>query len=372
MIFQLQDPNTVKVVVSGDGFVSSSTKVRGAAILRNYGGTVTPEPLIPGTLLTGTVLGSLATYEVYPSSSVVGSQIQVTLAASLGAVGPLVVTTAIDTPDVYPPAIPLSASPLPLAVTATLVSRIPVPAVPQPRVVGLQATATVSTWRYKFRETYGIKLPPDGAIRASGALVVALNCTGAGSHGVAGAVVANIPVSADGFATATTSQPAASGNIVIPITAEGYGKQAVKGSGTASVLLTLVVEGHAVQATGGPGLANVPVSCSGTIRHGVSGYYASRVNVTAIGAGEHTRFEVRGTVRASAGGILLARQVRVYHRLTGALVGQGPSVGGEFAVHCGLAPDEYIIVPIDLDPAAIDYTPPAAGRVVSVLARDAA
>ena len=79
---------------------------------------------------------------------------------------------------------------------------------------------------------------------------------------------------------------------------------------------------------------------------------------------------MRGEVRLTEGGLLVQRRVRVYSRETGALVGQGDSVGGYFRVPCDLNSAEYVILPIDLSESATDFAPPVANRVTSVLARD--
>lgn len=184
--------------------------------------------------------------------------------------------------------------------------------------------------------------------------------------------LANVPVTASGLIEVSSTAPTAYGDIHIPITADGDMAQAVRGSGAINCTLTLDVGAHALHTIGVVGATNVPVSADGHFLHGYSAREASLVKVVASGTGQHTRYEVRGEVRVSEGGLLVGRRVRVYGRLSGQLVGQADTVGGKFAVHCGLIPDEYVIVPIDLNPAAIDFTPPGASRVVSVLAQDAA
>lgn len=80
------------------------------------------------------------------------------------------------------------------------------------------------------------------------------------------------------------------------------------------------------------------------------------------------RFELRGIVRNQ--GVLVERRVRAYDRVTGALVGEADTAGGVFAIHTGFEPAEYVVLPIDLSESATDYAPPAANRVLSVLAQD--
>lgn len=80
------------------------------------------------------------------------------------------------------------------------------------------------------------------------------------------------------------------------------------------------------------------------------------------------RYRLAGEVRIN--GVLVDRRVRAYRRSDGALVAQGDTVAGAFDLHVGFAADEYTVIPIDLASGATDYTPPAANRVLSVLAQD--
>lgn len=81
------------------------------------------------------------------------------------------------------------------------------------------------------------------------------------------------------------------------------------------------------------------------------------------------RYELRGAVRSN--GVLVNRRVRAYRRDTGAMAGEADTVLGRFIIPAGSAPAEHYLIPIDLDAGASDYAPPAANRVVSVLAQDA-
>lgn len=80
------------------------------------------------------------------------------------------------------------------------------------------------------------------------------------------------------------------------------------------------------------------------------------------------RYVLRGEVRNQ--GVLVDRRVRAYRRSDGALIAQGDTVAGVFGLHAGFAADEYTVLPIDLASGATDFAPPAANRVVSVLAQD--
>jgi len=84
----------------------------------------------------------------------------------------------------------------------------------------------------------------------------------------------------------------------------------------------------------------------------------------------HLRYEVRGEVRL--GGVLVNRRVRCYARASGELMGQAETVAGRYRVHAGFTDAEVYVTAIDLADAATDWIPPAANRLVPVLADDAA
>ena len=97
---------------------------------------------------------------------------------------------------------------------------------------------------------------------------------------------------------------------------------------------------------------------------------AGAVPVVGACSAVHLRYELRGEVRV--GGVLVNRRVRAYLRDTGALVSQGDTTAGRFALPAGFDEAEHYVVPIDLAPGATDWLPPAANRIVSVLAMDEA
>lgn len=110
---------------------------------------------------------------------------------------------------------------------------------------------------------------------------------------------------------------------------------------------------------------------SGVGAHVVRGFAAaaSPLGVPRLVGTVH-RYELRGAVRDQ--GVLVNRTVRAYRRSTGALVAEGDTAAGLFALPVGFAADEYYLVPINLDAAATDFAPPCANRVTSVLAIDSA
>lgn len=86
--------------------------------------------------------------------------------------------------------------------------------------------------------------------------------------------------------------------------------------------------------------------------------------------GTVVRYELRGEVRDQ--GVLVNRRVRAHRRSDGALIAEGDTVAGVFALPVGFVADEYYLVPINLDAGATDFAPPCANRVTSVLAMDPA
>lgn len=82
------------------------------------------------------------------------------------------------------------------------------------------------------------------------------------------------------------------------------------------------------------------------------------------------RYELRGEVRDQ--GVLVNRRVRAHRRSDGALIAEGDTAAGLFALPVGFASDEYYLVPINLAAGAADFAPPCANRVTSALAMDVA
>jgi hypothetical protein len=173
---------------------------------------------------------------------------------------------------------------------------------------------------------------------------------------------ANLPDAVEGTAAGTleVAGGAVGEHIDVPLLVEGTGEGAFDITGAAQA-------GHGVAGTGATtlGLAG---TAAGVV--GVSGAAAGGLGITGAAQGIHERYELRGEVRQA--GILVDRRVRAYDRASGALIGQADTTFGRFAIHTGFVPGECYIVPIHLDSAATDWTPPTANRVLSVLAMDAA
>lgn len=125
------------------------------------------------------------------------------------------------------------------------------------------------------------------------------------------------------------------------------------------------VHGSIVTGSGAVVLDFVPAVAG---RHGVAGTASVVFDFVPTATAVHPRYEARGVVRQ--GGVLLNRRVRLYDRLTGALLSQGDTAAGKFALHAGFAEAEVYAVPIDLSDDAVDWRPPVANRVRTVLAQD--
>ncbi len=124
----------------------------------------------------------------------------------------------------------------------------------------------------------------------------------------------------------------------------------------------------AAHGIAGTAVAQVPISAALSAAHGVAMAVAAAVPVAAAMDVLIDRYELRGEVRLS--GVLVNRRVRAYLRSSGALVAEGDTVAGKFALHAGFAPAEHYITPIDLADTATDWLPPTANRITSVLASD--
>ena len=121
--------------------------------------------------------------------------------------------------------------------------------------------------------------------------------------------------------------------------------------------------GHGVAASA-VGQVDVAGAFAGDV--GAAGAFTGSVPLSGAFVGVHPRYEVAGEVRD--GGILVNRRVRVYNRATGALIAEADTVGGQFAIHAGWSAVETYVLPIHLDSGAVDFAPPCANRVTSVLA----
>lgn len=157
---------------------------------------------------------------------------------------------------------------------------------------------------------------------------------------------------------------------VLSITGAAVGFHGGTVEGTGDATLSFSGEATGKHGAGGPAAGAFSFTAAAIGKHGVTGVAAGSVSFASAAVANHPRYELRGDVKI--GDVLVNRRVRVYDRASGALVGQEDTVAGHFNVHTGFAEGEYYVTPIDLDPDAVDWKPPTANRVLSVLADDTA
>lgn len=159
------------------------------------------------------------------------------------------------------------------------------------------------------------------------------------------------------------------GTLALTGSAEGeHTNPSVDGTGTATLPFAGTAVG--VHAVGGPASGAFPFSAEAVGKHGAAGPAAGIFGLAGAAVAVHPRYELRGVVKV--GGALVDRRVRAYNRDSGELVGQVDTVAGAFVIRVGFAEDEFYVTPIDLDDAAVDWKPPTANRVLSVLVEDTA
>lgn len=141
-------------------------------------------------------------------------------------------------------------------------------------------------------------------------------------------------------------------------------------SGAAAATLSFTGVAAGAHGVAGPAAGALAFTAGALGGHGVAGAATGAVGFGAAAVAIHPRYELRGVTMV--GDVLVNRRVYAYLRATGALVGQADTVAGRFAVHAGFTEAEHFVTPIDTDPAATDWAPPTANRVLSVLADDAA
>lgn len=186
----------------------------------------------------------------------------------------------------------------------------------------------------------GVTGTAEGAIHFTGSSVAA--------HGVSGAAAGTLAFTGEGTAA----------HVVVVV--EGAVAGTIDFTGAAAAA-------HGVAAVG---LGTIAFAGSGAAAHGIAATCAGTLGFTGACAALHLRYEVRGEVRL--GGVLVNRRVRCSKRATGELMGQADTVAGVYRVHAGFDEAEVYVTAIDLAEAATDWIPPAANRLVPVLADDTA
>lgn len=135
-----------------------------------------------------------------------------------------------------------------------------------------------------------------------------------------------------------------------------------------ALVLDFTLTAEARHGVAGTGALTLSFAMDGEARHGVAGAGDLALGFSFAAEATHPRYELRGEVRLD--GVLVNRRVYGYLRETGELLGTAETVAGRFRVHAGFAEVECFVTPIDMDPAAVDWRPPTANRIKSVLADD--
>lgn len=216
-----------------------------------------------------------------------------------------------------------------------------------------------------------IGLPPDGRVFGAALGVMALGGAVVVRNGVRASASGAVPLSGEAVSETENTGRVANALGVLSLGGALVARHGVRSAALGTLPITLAgasLARHGVRAATAGAIRFVGAAHS---RHGVRATPVGAVPLRGVVGTTHGRYEVRGEVRLSPGGALAQRLVRVYARDSGELVASGDTVGGYFHLHCGFAPGEYVVLPIDMSPAAMDFVPPVANRVLSVLAQDA-
>lgn len=104
--------------------------------------------------------------------------------------------------------------------------------------------------------------------------------------------------------------------------------------------------------------------------HARVGTLAAVLSIDGAVAGLHPRYRLHGELRDGGALVTSPRRVRAHKRSNGALIGEVDTSTGVFDIPVGYALDEFYVVPLDMDSGAVDWLPPVANRVLSVLVSD--
>jgi len=104
--------------------------------------------------------------------------------------------------------------------------------------------------------------------------------------------------------------------------------------------------------------------------HARVGTLAALLSIDGAVAGLHPRYRLHGELRDGGALVTSPRRVRAHKRSNGAVVGEVDTSTGVFDIPVGYTLDEFYVVPIDMSSDAVDWIPPVANRVLSVLVSD--
>lgn len=105
-------------------------------------------------------------------------------------------------------------------------------------------------------------------------------------------------------------------------------------------------------------------------KHAVTGTLAAVLSIDGAVAGLHPRYRLHGELRDGGALVTSPRRVRAHKRSNGVVVAEVDTSTGVFDIDVGYALDEFYVVPLDLASDAVDWMPPVANRVLSVLVSD--
>ena len=138
---------------------------------------------------------------------------------------------------------------------------------------------------------------------------------------------------------------------------------------------TLSIDGSIVASFSLPtftGTLGATLAIDGAITavHARVGMLGAVLSMDGAVAGLHPRYRLHGELRDGGALVTSPRRVRAHKRSNGALIGEVDTSTGVFDIPVGYALDEFYVVPLDMDSGAVDWLPPVANRVLSVLVSD--
>jgi len=148
---------------------------------------------------------------------------------------------------------------------------------------------------------------------------------------------------------------------------------AVDPSGTLAATLTIdgtVAASFTLPTFTGTLGATLAIDGAITAVHARVGMLGAVLPMDGAVAGLHPRYRLHGELRDGGALVTSPRRVRAHKRSNGALVAEVDTSTGVFDIEVGYALDEFYVVPIDMSSDAVDWMPPVANRVLSVLVSD--
>lgn len=144
---------------------------------------------------------------------------------------------------------------------------------------------------------------------------------------------------------------------------------------TGTLAATLTIDGSIAASFSLPtftGTLGATLAIDGAITavHARVGTLGAVLSIDGAVAGLHPRYRLHGELRDGGALVTSPRRVRAHKRSNGAVVGEVDTSTGVFDIPVGYSLDEFYVVPIDMSSDAVDWLPPVANRVLSVLVSD--